>query len=161
MIAAKTSERVTKLIQEAAASHPPKGSTAQKVGDYYAAYIDESGIEGKGLTPLARELAAISGINNKTSLSAHLGTTLNVEVDGLIANSDHIFGLWVNQGFEDAEHNVPHLWQGGLGLPDRDNYLDPSTKMAELRTNRQLHCGDAEGGRYRGCRGKGGAHRVA
>ena len=52
---------------------------------------------------------------------------------------DHVFGLWVNQGFEDADHNLPHLWQGGLGLPDRDNYLDTSAAGVELRAKYEAH----------------------
>ncbi len=135
----KTSQRVRDLIQEAASSHSAKGSAAQKVGDYYASFMDEAGIEAKGLTPLRDELARISAIANKASLAAYLGSTLAGEVDGLTANADHIFGLWINQGFEDAGHNVVHLWQGGLGMPDRDNYIDPSPKMAALRTQYQTH----------------------
>jgi putative endopeptidase len=82
----------------------------------------------KGLTPLADEMARISAITNKASLSAYLGTTLNTEVDGLIANADHVFGVWVNQSFEDSERYVFHLLQGGLGMPDGDDYIDPSLK---------------------------------
>jgi predicted metalloendopeptidase len=133
MLMEKTSERVRNLIQEAAAAGAPKGSVTQKVGDYYAAFMDEEGIEARGLTPLADEMATISTISNKTSLSAYLGTTLNSEVDGLTSNADHIFGVWINQGFEDSEHCVFHILQGGLGMPDRDNYIDPSPKVAGLR----------------------------
>jgi predicted metalloendopeptidase len=139
MLMEKTSRQVHDLVQEAAASHLAKGSVEQKVGDYYASFIDENGIEAKGLTPLRDELARISAIANKASLSTYLGTTLTSEVDGLTANADHIFGLWVNQGFEDAGRNVVHLWQGGLGLPDRDDYMDPSPKMAALRARYQTH----------------------
>jgi len=139
IVSEKTNGRVRDLIQEAAASRLPKGSVGQKVGDYFASFMDEDGIEARKLTPLADELALISAITNKASLSAYLGTTLNGEVEGLVSNSDHIFGLWVNQGFEDADHNVVHLWQGGLGLPDRDNYLDSSPKMSELRAKYQTH----------------------
>lgn len=135
----RTSARVRDLIREAAASHANKGGVAQKVGDYYATFVDADGIEAKGLAPLAEELAAIASIGDKTSLSAYLGTTLNSEVDGLTANSDHIFGVWINQGFEDAEHNLPHIWQGGLGLPERDDYLDSSPKKVELRAQYQAH----------------------
>jgi predicted metalloendopeptidase len=135
----KTSQRVRELVQEAAASHSVRGTVAQKVGDYYASFMDEDGIEARGLAPVGDELARISAIANKASLSAYLGSTLSEEVDELTANSDHIFGLWINQGFEDADHNVVHLWQGGLGMPDRDNYLDPSPKMAGLRAQYQTH----------------------
>jgi putative endopeptidase len=139
MLVEKTSQRVRDLIQNASTSHAGKSSVAQKVGDYYASFMDQDGIEAKGLTPLADEMARISAITNKASLSAYLGTTLNTEVDGLTANSDHIFGVWVNQSFEDPEHYVFHLLQGGLGMPDRDDYLDPSTKMAALRAQYQTH----------------------
>ncbi len=129
----KTSRRIRDLIEEAASAHAAKGSTAQKVGDYYASFMDENAIEAKGLTPLAGEMAAISAITNKSSLSAYLGATLNTEVDGLTGNADHVFGVWVNQSFTDSTRYVFHLWQGGLGMPDRDSYLDASPKMVELR----------------------------
>jgi putative endopeptidase len=139
ILVARTSQRVRDLIQEAAAARSAKGSVAQKVGDYYASFMDESSIEAKGMTPLADEMAMISAITNKVSLSAYLGTTLNSEVDGLTGNADHIFGVWVNQSFTDSEHYVFHLLQGGLGLPDRDAYLDQSSKMAALRVQYQSH----------------------
>jgi putative endopeptidase len=135
----KTSQRIRDLIQGAAASNRGAGSVAQKVGDYYASLMDEETIQARGFRPLADEMAVISSITNKTSLSAFLGATLNIEVDGLTANSDHILGLWVNQGFEDSKHYLPHILQGGLGMPDRDGYLDPSAKTVELRAQYQAH----------------------
>jgi len=135
----KTAQRVRDLIQDAAAVKPARGSVTQKVGDYYASFMDEDAIEAKGLTPLADEMAMISAITSKASLSAYLGSTLNSEVDGLTANADHIFGVWINQGFEDSQHNLPHLWQGGLGMSDRDSYIDASPKMVELRAQYQEH----------------------
>ncbi|HEY2461637.1 MAG TPA: M13 family metallopeptidase [Candidatus Acidoferrum sp.] len=139
IMAETAGQQVRDLIQNAAASHPAKGSAAQKVGDYYSSFIDEDRIESKQLAPLAGEVAAISAITNKASLSAYLGSTLSSEVDGLASNSDHIFGWWINQGFADADHNVVHFMQGGLGMPDRESYLDPSQKMAELRARYQAH----------------------
>ena len=41
--------------------------------------------------------------------------------------------MWVAQGMQDPDHNMPYLLQGGLGLPDRDYYVSPSPKMAALR----------------------------
>ena len=139
MLAEKTSQQVQDLIRNAASAHATKGSVVQKVGDYYASFLDQGSIEAKGLSPLADEMVRIAAITDKTSLSAYLGTTLNSEVEGLTANADHIFGIWINQGFEDSDHNLPHIWQGGLGMPDRDDYLDSSPKMAELRNQYQAH----------------------
>ena len=135
----KTSQRVRSLIQEAAAAKPVKGSNAHKVGDYYASFMDEDSIEAKGFTPLAGEMATILAITDKSSLSAYLGTTLNSETDGLTSNDDHVFGVWVNQSFADSKQCVFHLLQGGMGMPDRDSYLDPSSEAAALRGQYQAH----------------------
>lgn len=135
----ESAERVRGLLHDAASGHPAKGTISQKVGDYYASVMDETAIEAKGLTPLADQMAAISAISDQRSLSSYLGATLNSEVKGLIANADHVFGIWINQGFEDSDHNLPHLWQGGLGLPDRDVYLDSSPKTTDLRGKYQAH----------------------
>jgi putative endopeptidase len=135
----RTAGRVRSLMGESASAALSKGSLQQKVGDYYASFMEEEAIEAKGLTPLAGEMATIAAIKNKASLSAYLGTTLNTEVDGLTANSDHLFGAWVNQSFADSKHYVFHLWQGGLGMPDREAYLDPSAKKADLRMQYQTH----------------------
>ncbi len=48
MLKEKTSQRVRDLIEDAAATHPANGSVAQKVGDYYASFMDEDGIEVEG-----------------------------------------------------------------------------------------------------------------
>lgn len=139
MLAERTSQQVRDLIRHAASAHAPKGSVVQKVGDYYASVLDQDGIEAKGLSPLADEMIRIAAITDKTALSAYLGTTLNSEVEGLTANADHIFGIWINQGLQDSTRNLPHIWQGGLGMPDRDDYLDSLPKMAELRNQYQAH----------------------
>ena len=61
----RTSQRVRSLIQEAAAVPGFEGSVSQKVGDYYASFMDQNSIEAKGFTPLAEEMAKISAITNK------------------------------------------------------------------------------------------------
>jgi putative endopeptidase len=139
ILAAKTNERVRDLIQSAATAQAAKSSVTQKVGDYYASFMEEDRIEAKGFAPLAGDLAVIAAIKDKRSLSAYLGATLNTETDGLTANADHVFGVWVNQSFDDSKHYVFHLLQGGLGMPDRESYLDASPKMAAVRVQYQAH----------------------
>jgi len=139
MLMGRTSQRVLDLIKEAADGRPPKGSVAQKVGDYFASLLNQDEIEARGMKPLDDEMETISAISTKESLSSYLGTTLRSEVDGLTANADHILGMWVNQSFEDSDRNVIHLLQGGLGMPDHNYYTDPSPKMADRRTHYQAH----------------------
>jgi predicted metalloendopeptidase len=138
----KTRERVRELIQDAAQTNPAHGSDAQKVGDFYASYLDEAAIEAKGLAPLDAGMARIAAIKDKASLSAYLGSTLRADVDALNSTNfytDHVFGVWITQGFADPGHNVPYLLQGGLGMPDRDYYLEQSPQMAKLRDQYRAH----------------------
>jgi len=138
----KTREQVRGLIQGAAKGHPPAGSDAQKVGDYYASYLDEAGIDAKGLTPLKDDMARIGAIGDKKALSSYLGSTLRADVDALNATNfytDNVFGVWVTQAFDDPSHNVPYILQGGLGMPDRDYYIDPSPKMEGIRAKYRAH----------------------
>ena len=138
----KTREQVRVLIQDAAKAKPKPGSDAQKIGDFYASYLDEAGIEKKGLAPLKADMAQIAAIKDKQSLSSYLGTTLRADVDALNSTNfytDHVFGVWISQAFEDPAHNVPYVLQGGLGMPDRDYYLDPSAPMKKLREQYRAH----------------------
>src|SRR5206468_863998 len=67
ILAAKTSGRVRTLIQDAAASHAVKGTVAQKVGDYYASFMDQDGIVSKGLGPFAAEVARIADADTRAA----------------------------------------------------------------------------------------------
>src|ERR1700761_1176709 len=69
----KTREQVRGLIQDAAKGKPPAGSDAQKVGDYYASYLDEAAINAKGLAPLKEDMARIDAIGDRKALSTYLG----------------------------------------------------------------------------------------
>jgi predicted metalloendopeptidase len=138
----KTREQVRELIQTAAQANPAHGSDAQKVGDYYASYLDEAAIDKKGLGPLKDDFAKIDAIADKRSLSAYLGSNLRADVDALNSTNFYtanLFGVWVSQAFEDPAHNVPYVLQGGLGMPDRDYYIQKSAKMDAIRAKYRAH----------------------
>ena len=142
MVVDKTREQVRLLIQDAAKATPTVGSDAQKVGDYYASYLDTESIESKGLSPLKPEMDRIAAIGNKTALASYLGTTLRADVDALNSTNfytDRIFGVWISQAFEHPERNVPYVLQGGLGMPDREYYLSDKPQMAKLRDAYRAH----------------------
>ncbi len=137
-----TSQRTAALIKEAASSRGPAGSEARKIGDYYSSYMDEAAIEAKGLRPLEPALARIAGIADKQALSRAIGGTLRADVDVLNATNFHtgnLLGLWVAQDLDEPAKYSPFLLQGGLGMPDREYYLDPSPRMAEIRSKYQAH----------------------
>ena len=137
-LVATTRARVLALVQDAAAQPGGPGFRRQ-VGDTYAALMDEAGIEARGLAPLRTDLAAIAAIHDRASLSAHLGHSLRADIDGTTTRTEGLFGLWVWQGFNDADRYYPHLLQGGLGLADRDDYLNPAPAAAALRRRYQAH----------------------
>lgn len=135
-------KRVADLIAEAALSKGPAGSEERKIGDYYTTFMDEAAIEAKGLQPLQPSLRAIEAIRDARDLAHVLGGTLRADVDPLNNTNfytDNLFGLWVAQDLTDASRYSPFLLQGGLGLPDRDYYLDPKPRLAEIRTRYQAH----------------------
>jgi Predicted metalloendopeptidase len=142
MLTELTNQRTAALIKEAASRRTPAGSEARKIGDYYSSYMDEAAIEAKGPKPLAPTLDRIAGVNDRQALARTLGGSLRADVD-VFNNTNlytgNLFGLWVAQDLDEPARYSPFLLQGGLGMPDREYYLDPSPRMADIRTRYQAH----------------------
>lgn len=139
VIAEKVRTRTVDLIQGAGKSNDPE---AKKIGDYYDAFMNEDAIEKKGLTPIKAELDEIGGIADKTALARVLGSQLRADVDPLNNTNfytDRLFGIWVSPDLNKPTHNVSYLLQGGLGLPDRDNYLSTEKNDVELQAKYREH----------------------
>lgn len=138
-IASEVASRNAALITEAAKANTPD---AKMVADYYAAYMDEQSIEASGLGAIKGELADIGAINSKVQLARVFGSQLRADVDPLNATNyytDRIFGLFVSADLNDSKRNVPYLLQGGLGLPDRDYYLETDERSAGLQAKYRTH----------------------
>jgi putative endopeptidase len=135
-----TAARTAELVRNMAGA--PAGSEARKIGDYYASFMDEDGIEKKGLEPLQPALRSIDAVKDRAGLARVLGATLRADVDVLNNTSlytGNLLGLWVAQDLDDPTRYLPFLLQGGLGMPDRDYYLNPSQNMADIRAKYQAH----------------------
>jgi predicted metalloendopeptidase len=138
----ETRQRLRGLIQNAASADSPASGNTKMVGDFYASFMDESGIEAKGIAPLKPRLDAIAAIANRVDLARVIGAQLRTDVDPLNNTNfqtSNLFGVWITQGLADPTHNYPYLLQGGLGMPDRDYYLSAASHMAELRKQYQAH----------------------
>lgn len=141
MLRAENARRVRELIEGAAATRHargPRAAVTRMVGDYYASYADEAGIQTAGLAPLGAELAAIAAISDRQMLAHYLGRTMRLD-DGTNQQTESLWGVWVHQGFHDSEHYAAHIVQGGLGLPDTADYLDPASEYLEHRTLYRAH----------------------
>ena len=136
-----TSKRTADLIAVATKDAAP-GSDGRKIGDYYASFLDEAGIEARGLAPLRPALDRIAAIDDTRALASALGGGLRADVDVLNAanyNTTNLFGLWIAQDLSDPSRYAAFLLQGGLAMPDRDYYLDDSPRMAEIRDKYRAH----------------------
>jgi predicted metalloendopeptidase len=141
ILADETRKRTVALIQEAAAKSS-QNDNSRKIGDFYASFMDDAGIEAKGITPLQPQLDRIASIGDRRTLARVLGATLRADVDPLNNtnfHTAHLFGVWVTQGLDDPERNYAYLLQGGLGMPDREYYLSNNPKMTTVRREYSRH----------------------
>jgi putative endopeptidase len=132
----KAEQRNKELVQGLAAGQPAAGSDERRIADYYLAYMDEAGIEARGLAPLQPELDRIAAIEDGKELARVLGDGLRADVDPLNATDYHtpnLFGVFVAQGLQDPARNTAYLLQGGLTMPDREYYLSDDKAMADNR----------------------------
>ena len=135
----EVSKRTAELIKSAAASTNPE---QKMVGDYYTAYLNEDAIEKRGLEPVKADLAEVAAIKTKIELSRVLGSQMRADVDPLNATNfytDRLFGVFISADFNNPTRNVPYLLQGGLGLPDRDNYISTDEHNKDLQAKYRAH----------------------
>jgi putative endopeptidase len=138
----KANERTAKLIQDADKSKAAANSEERKIADFYTAFMDEKSLDARGLKTIQPELDQIAAISDKPSLARVLGSQLRADVDAMNNtnfHTDRLFGLWVSPDFDNPTRNVAYLLQGGLGLPDRENYLRKEAKDVELQTKYRAH----------------------
>jgi len=126
---ALNARRVRALVDDAVAATKARSvtPTVRKIADYYITRTDTNAIEAKGMTPVASDLAAIAAITDRRALVQWLGRTVRLD-DGSNQGTESLLGVWIHQGFHDPMHYAAHLVQGGLGLADRDAYLDPAAE---------------------------------
>ena len=135
-------QRTKGLLEEAASGKMAAGSDERKVGDYYASYLDEATIEKRGAAPLEPVLKDIAAIADRRALARWIGQSLRADVDPLNATNfytDRVFGFWFAQDLNDPSRQVPYLLQGGLGLPDRDYYIEDGKEMDRVRAAYRTH----------------------
>jgi putative endopeptidase len=121
------------LVQNLGETAPPNGGGIErKIADFYASGMDEAAIEAAGVNPLRAELARVAAISDS---------------DGLLEEFDHLQMMGVEtpwqlgqmQDFKDSSRVIAVAMQGGLGLPNRDYYLDAGPSFAAARAAYVLH----------------------
>lgn len=126
-LADRNEKQIKGIFAELAAQKNEDGSVAQKIGDFYAMGMDSVKLNADGFTPLKAEFEKIQAIQTKSDLNAHISYLHDAGIGGLF----NLFGM---ADSKNSEQVVTYLWQGGLGMPDRDYYTDETPRANELRT---------------------------
>ena len=137
-------ENVLRETMEASSkSDPARSPVQQKIGDYWAACMDESGIEAAGLKPLQPEMDRIAALKSKKELTLEIAH-LHHLFPGAWQQGDNqtyapFFGLTGQQDYDDASKVVAQIDQGGLSLPNRDYYIKTDDKSVETLKKFNAH----------------------
>ncbi len=105
-------------------------ATGSKIGTAYATYLDTAAIDAKGLAPIKPWMTKIAGLTDKAGYPALLAQADRMGIRGP-------FGGGVGQDAKQPSNYALGLRQAGLGLPDRDYYLD--AKFAAQKAAYQTH----------------------
>lgn len=108
------------------------GSNQQKVGDFYAACMDEAKANADGIKPLAGELGRIEKVSDLKSLQAEIAQLQSLGVRAF-------FIVDSTQDFKNSTQVIGEIDQSGLGLPDRDYYTKDDEKSKQTRDEYVKH----------------------
>src|SRR4029077_3352567 len=137
-------ENVLRETMEANSRNDAKRTAVQqKIGDYWAACMDESGIEAAGLKPLQPELDRIAALKSKKEITLEIAH-LHRLFPGTWEQSDNqtnspFFGFTGQPDYDDASKVVAQIDQGGLSLPSRDYYIKTDEKSVETLKKFHAH----------------------
>jgi predicted metalloendopeptidase len=126
--------QVQAIIEKAGQDKARKpGSDAQKIGDYYASFMDEKQRNALGLKPLKAEQARITALSGKQGIGALLAHLNRIDAGGPL-------DMGVRQDAKDSTRYVVGIRQSGLGLPNRDYFLsEKDARLSEIRDKYQQH----------------------
>jgi len=122
---------VRRVLEEAggsAGSDPDR----RRLGDTYAACMDEAAVEKAGAAPLAPWLARIAAVKDLPSL-------LDLVGELHAGPSSPLFGVGPINDFHDPGLQILLVLQPDLGLPEKDFYLGEEPRQKELRAAYQRH----------------------
>ena len=122
------SQEALRAVLETAAENRQSAADAdaRKLGDFYASYMDEDRINKLGVTPLAGEFSRIADIKTHQDLPGLLADLRAKDITTPL-------GWYVNNDARKSEVNALYVSQSGLGLPDRDYYLEEGERYKAIR----------------------------
>ena len=110
----------------------PKGSIAQKVGDFYRMGMDSVKIEQQGIQPLNEFFNMINSINTKDDVQSVIAFFYKNGMSPL-------FNIYASNDMKNSEEMIANISQGGIGLPEREYYLSKDVNMKKIREEYVKH----------------------
>lgn len=116
------------ILEQAMADRNAKpGSNEQKIGDYYASCMNVAEIDREGMGPLEPELTRIENISTVQDLESEVAHLQGMGIGVL-------FRFGSTPDYKNSAQAIAVAGQGGLGLPDRDYYLNSNERSEKIRT---------------------------
>jgi len=109
------------LITGIAAKKHDKESIPQKIGDLYNMGMDSATLEKQGATPVQAQLQSIADMKNIKELT-------NMLAELYLKGTGAFFSVFAEANPANSNMNIAWLWQTGLGIGDRDYYLEKETQ---------------------------------
>ena len=116
------------ILEQAADPGREQDASTRQLGDYFAACMDTAAIDALGSGPLEPAFRQIDGLESREQVA-----DLVARLHSGMSNGDILFGYTALQDFENSERFIGTFFSGGLGLPERDYYLQDDEKMQETR----------------------------
>jgi putative endopeptidase len=120
------------ILEKAAVPSPNRTPVEQKIGDFYAACMDEAAIDAKGVQPIVPLLDRIDKMASKQELANEV---VRLHQQGVRV----FFSFFVRPDAKNAKDQIADVDQGGLGLPDRDYYIKDDPRSVTLRKQYREH----------------------
>jgi len=120
------------ICESAAAANAAKGTSEQKVGDFWSVGMDSATIDQQGAAPLQPYLDRITAIQSRAQL---LETIAKFQVDGF----HPLYSMFVYQDERNSDQYMIHLYQGGIHMPDRDYYFNTDSSTKHVRAAYAKH----------------------
>lgn len=119
-------KRLREISEKSAATNAAKGSNDQKIGDFWAMAMDSSKIETDGLKPIQPLLDKLNAVTDIKSLMDIIASFKQL-------GSSTLFDEYVAQDAKQSDVMAYNIWQGGLGLGQRDYYFKTDSATINIR----------------------------
>ena len=120
------------ISQQAAGAQAAAGSAQQKIGDFWAVGLDSARADKLGAQPIQQELARIAALKLVGDVPGEIARLLPLGVNALVS-------VEVAQDDKNSAKMAVHLWQDGIGLPNRDYYFNTDARTRRIRAQYVRH----------------------